>query len=50
MTTTRPQAVPTKLIDNERVVTTRWDFAPAPRRAGTVMATTTWCCRSRTGR
>lgn len=28
MTTTRPQAVPTKLIDNERVIATRWDFAP----------------------
>ena len=28
MTPTRPQAVPTKLLDNERVVTTRWDFAP----------------------
>ena len=28
MTTTRPQAVPTKLLDKERVVTARGDFAP----------------------
>jgi quercetin dioxygenase-like cupin family protein len=28
MTSTRPKAVPTVLIDNECVITTRWDFAP----------------------
>lgn len=28
MTAPRPKAVPTTLIDNERVITTRWDFAP----------------------
>jgi beta-alanine degradation protein BauB len=28
MPTQRPQAVPTKLIDNARTVTTEWRFAP----------------------
>jgi len=28
MTEARPKAVPTVLIDNERVITTRWDFTP----------------------
>jgi len=28
MTTKRPSAVPTRLIENERVVVTEWHFAP----------------------